>query len=263
MNHRSLSRSASFSISFAAFGSLAALAVLSTLCSGCADDVAEPYHLTHPRVLAIRTEPAVIPASATARLDVLFTDGAAPPRLATPDELTFSLPAELDRPELRGLVAREAEAWVVRSPDEATLAAARAELSLPDGAPIPLPIDVAIRPATATQTPLLAQKGLTFGTIVGNPEPPVLTLSDQQITDGVRIPHGAELALAAAVPLAEPSGEITYRWFASFGELRRYTQPLALITAESDERGPGSLLVIARTPAGGVSWKLVAAEVTD
>lgn len=261
MNHRFTSFS--FSLSFAAVGSLAAVAVVSSLCGGCADDVAEPYHLTHPRVLAIRTEPAVIPAGVTARLDVLYTDGASPPRLATADELSVSLPAELDRPELAQLVSREAEAWVVRGPDEATLAAARAELSLPAGAPIPLPIDVALRPATATQTPLLAQKVLTFGTIVGNPEPPVLTLDDQQITDGVNVPHGAELPLTAAVPLAEPPEEISYRWFASFGELRRYTQPLALITAEADERGPGSLLVIARTPAGGVSWTLIAAEVTD
>jgi hypothetical protein len=265
-------RFATFSCSLATFSSLAALAAASALCTGCADDVAEPYQLTHPRVLAIRAEPAVIPAGTTARLDVLFTDGAAPPRLATTEELTFTLPPELDQPALAGLLAREPQGWVVRSPDEATLAAARAQLELPAGAPVPLPIDVAVDGASHSPNaePLLAQKIVSFGTIVGNPEPPVLTLDDQQITDGVRIPHGAELALSAAMPaaatdspLAEPAGEITYRWFASFGELRRYTQPLALLTAESDERGPGSLLVIARTAAGGVSWTLVAAEVTE
>ena len=272
-------RFATFSCSLAPFtrlGSLAALAAATALCTGCADDVAEPYQLSHPRVLAIRAEPAVIPAGATARLDVLFSDGASPPRLATAEELTFTLPPELEElqlgPQLAGLLVREPQGWVVRSPDEATLAAARAQLELPAGAAVPLPIDVAVDGASDSPDaePLLAQKIVSFGTIVGNPEPPVLTLDDQQITDGVRIPHGAELSLSAAVPaaatdspLAEPPGEITYRWFASFGELRRYTQPLALITAESDERGPGSLLVIARTAAGGVSWTLVAAEVTD
>lgn len=267
-------RLATFSFSLATFGSLAALAAASALATGCADDVAEPYQLSHPRVLAIRTEPAVIPAGTTARLDVLFTDGASPPRLATAEELTFSLPPELDElqlgPQLAGLLVREPQGWVVRSPDEATLAVARAQLELPAGAAIPLPIDVALRTERPTAEPLLAQKIVSFGTIVGNPEPPVLTLDDQQITDGVRIPHGAELSLSAAMPaaatdspLAEPLGEISYRWFASFGELRRYTQPLALITAEPDERGAGSLLVIARTAAGGVSWTLVAAEVTD
>ncbi len=62
------------------FGALAALAAL---LSACGDEVAEPYQLGHPRLLAIRTEPAVLPPGSEARLDALFTDGSAPPRLAT------------------------------------------------------------------------------------------------------------------------------------------------------------------------------------
>lgn len=126
---------------------------------------------------------------------------------------------------------------------------------------------------------------------MGNPEPPLPTFAGQRLPEEsagsradpsrgptsapLRLPHDPALALAAelpscraraaeppATPPAEPSAEISYRWFASFGEVRHYTQPLATISAEAEDRGmTGSLLVVARTPAGGVSWKLVAVTV--
>lgn len=259
------------------FGALATLAALASLAAGCADDIAEPYELGHARLLAIRTEPAVLPPSSAtapseASLDVLFTDGvAAAPRLATAAELTLALPAALDRPELRALLERRADGWHLRAPDEATLQAARAELALPEGAPVSLPIEVTVTPADGAAAPLHAQKLVTFGTFVGNPEPPRLHISDQPVPSAlearVAIPHGAEVALRAELPaeaLAGPPDDVTYRWFSTFGELRYYTQPLALISAEADERDhTGGILVVARTPAGGVSWKFVATEVTD
>jgi hypothetical protein len=247
------------------FSSLAALAAVASLLGGCADDVAEPYELTHPRILAIRTEPAVLPAGSEGRLDVLFTDGVTPPRLATADEISLSLDPALDEalghPDPATLFTRGRAGeggWQLRAPDEATLAAVRAQLGLAAGAAVPLPVDVQITSSTAS---LRAQKAVSFGTFVGNPDPPRISIADQPVAATASLPSGSEISLHAEVPaasLAGPADDVTYRWFSSIGELRRYTQALALIETNAEEAGrEATLLVVARTPAGGVSWNFV------
>lgn len=276
-------------VSLAGILALGLAVAVAALTAGCGDEIAEPYELGHPRLLAIRTEPAVIPPSRGAgaggdgvsegKLDALFTDGETPPRLAEADELTVELAeellsglGELARAQLRGLIERRADGWHVRAPDEAALQAARVALGVPEGAPVALPLEVTVEPASAELPgsqvgPLRAQKLVSFGTFVGNPEPPELVIGEQPVATRVAIPRGAEVTLRAALPpaaLAGPPDDATYRWFASFGEVRHYTQPLALISAESGDGGSeGGILVVARTAAGGVSWKFVAAEVTD
>lgn len=245
------------------FASLSIAAAAASLLGGCADDVAEPYELTHPRLLAIRTEPAVLPADRDGRLDVLFTDGLAPPRLATADEISLSLPpaiAEaLGHPDPATLFTRDRDGWQLHAPDEATLAAARTQLGLAADAAVPMPLDVTVTPATAA--PLMAQKAVSFGTFVGNPDAPKISIADLPASGSASLPSGSEISLHAEVPaasLAGPPDDVTYRWFSSVGELRHYTQPLALIETDAEEAGrEATLLVVARTPAGGVSWNFV------
>lgn len=254
------------------FTTLSVAAAAASLLGGCADDVAEPYELTHPRVLAIRTEPAVLPAGSDGRLDVLFTDGSAPPRLATAGELALALAPAIDEalghPDPATLFTRERDGWRLHAPDEATLAAARAQLGLAAGAAVPLPVDVTVdltldatRDPAAAAAPLMAQKVVSFGTFVGNPDAPQISIAGQPATATTSLPSGSEVSLRAEVPaasLAGPPDDVTYRWFSSVGELRHYTQPLALIETDAEEASrEATLLVVARTQAGGVSWNFV------
>lgn len=252
-------------ISSLTFSSLAVIAAASSLCSGCADDVAEPYQLTHPRVLAICTEPAAIPAEGEASLEVLFTDGASPPRLASPGELAVRLSPAVPA-ELASLLSREADGWRVRAPDEATLALARAQLGLAAEAAVPLPLDLQLDLQLASESAsLMAQKVVALGTFVGNPAPPQITIGDRPATAETAVPAGSEISLHASLEGAGSGGEeaggpagplddVTYRWFSSAGELRRYTQPLALLETSAEAGALATVLVVARTPAGGVSW---------
>lgn len=258
-------------ISSLTFTSLALIAAAASLCGGCADDVAEPYQLNHPRVLAIRTEPAAIPAEGEARLEVLFTDGASPPRLAAPGELEVRLSPAVPA-ELASLLSREADGWRVRAPDEATLDLARAQLGLAAAAAVPLPLELDLQLSSESAS-LMAQKVVALGTFVGNPEPPQITIGDRPATAETAVPTGSEISLRASLAgerggeedggPAGPLDDVTYRWFSSAGELRRYTQPLALLETSAAEAGAlATVLVVARTPAGGVSWALAAVRPT-
>lgn len=259
-------------ISSLTFSCLAVVAAAASLCGGCADDVAEPYQLTHPRVLAIRTEPAAIPAEGEARLEVLFTDGVSPPRLAAPGELEVRLSPAVPA-ELASLLSREADGWRVRAPDEATLDLARAQLGLASEAAVPLPLELDLELSSESAS-LMAQKVVPLGTFVGNPEAPQIIIGDQPAAAETAVPIGSEISLRASLEGAEAGGEdtggpagplddVTYRWFSSAGELRRYTQPLALLETSAAEAGAlATLVVVARTPAGGVSWAFAAVRPT-
>lgn len=253
---------------------LAVAAAAASLCGGCADDVAEPYQLTHPRVLAIRTEPAAVPAEGQARLEVLFTDGVSPPRLAAPGELEVRLSPAVPA-ELASLLSREADGWRVRAPDEATLDLARAQLGLASEAAVPLPLDLQLDLQLSSETAsLMAQKVVALGTFVGNPEAPQIIIGDQPAAAETAVPIGSEISLRASLEGAEAGGEdsggpagplddVSYRWFSSAGELRRYTQPLALLETSTAEAGAlATVMVVARTPAGGVSWAFAAVRPT-
>lgn len=233
------------------------LALLLTTMMGCSDEIAEPFQLDHARILAIRLDPAVLPPESTAALDVLFTDSSARPRLATPEQIDVSLPPELDRAELRTVLRRSRDGWRIDSPDTATLLAVRAALGTADNDPVLLPIEIEIR---SEDGPLYAQKLVAFGAVATNPAPPQLRVQNGNVDDMARIPLADDVALEV-----QSAGEtISYRWFSSLGEMRRYTQPQATISLDAADRGrSGYLAVVARTSAGGVSWKIVTFEVTD
>lgn len=238
---RSVARASSRSLALAAALALAA----------CADDVAEPYQLDHARVLAVRTTLAQLGPGQRGALEVLFTDSTAQPRLATDAEVTATLPPELDRPELAGLLARRDGQWQVQAPDAAALAAARAALAVPVGAPLQIPLDVRVASADGT---LLTQKLVSLGVAVENPPPPEVRIAGAAVEGPAQVPAGAPVALA--VSGVEPDAAV--RWFSSVGELRRYTQVEAELEASELELADGgTLAVVVRSSTGGVAWRLV------
>lgn len=221
--------------------SLAALAA-------CADDVAQPYELDHARVLAIRTDPAQLGPGDRGALEVLATDAAATPRLATPAELEVTLAPELDRPELRALLTASPQGWAVQAPDAASLAQARVALALPADAPLPLPLRVRVH---LPDRVLEAHKVVLIGAHLPNPPPPQILLSEPTARSG----DDTERSLTIS---AMPPGA-SARWFAWPGELAAYTQPEATWTLSPQERSAGGLVaVVVRSLDGGVAWRIQA-----
>jgi hypothetical protein len=232
------------------------LLLFAILTAGCADDVAQPYELDHARVLAIRMEPAALAPGATGTLEVLFTDSTAVPRLAPPDALTVALAAPLADPQLWSLVQPTALGWQVHAPDAATLRAIRAGLGIRDEAPLILPLTIEVATQDGT---LRAQKLVPVGASGANPAAPALRDDSGKPLTTLEIAPGDEVGVQV-----EAAPELEVRWFSSLGELRHYTLPAASITASSQEHGAaGSLMVVVRNQAGGVSWNLVPLQVTN
>jgi hypothetical protein len=231
-------------------------ALVAALLAGCAGDVAQPYELDHARVLAVRVEPAALAPGETGTVTVLFTDSRAEPRVASPEGLTLRLAEPFARPEWQALLQPTSRGWQVRAPDASNLRAIRASLALADDVPlvVPLTIDVATQDGT-----LRAQKLLAVGTTATNPAAPALRDASGNPLTQLEISAGVEVGLSTE---ATPGLEV--RWFSSLGELRRYTQAESSIKAAADERGAaGSLMVVVRDQAGGVSWNLVPLQVTN
>lgn len=213
------------------------------LLASCADDVAQPYDLDHARILAVRTDLAQLGPGDRSALEVLVTDSAASPYLASPAQLEVRLAPELARPELASLLVSSPDGWAVHAPDADTLAQARAALGLPASEPLPLPLTLRVRTADGV---LEAQKVVLLGAHLPNPPAPEISLLERAVG------QDTELSLEA---LAMPQ-DASVRWFAWPGELTSYTQPAATWTLSPDERPQARLALVLRNPQGGIAWQV-------
>lgn len=217
------------------------------LAAGCAD-VTEPYELAHPRVIAIRTEPAALAPGARGRIEVLVT-GADGPRLAPDDTLAVTVPAAL---AALVRVAREGDGWSVVAPSAEQVAAARAVLSVPDDQPLALPLELVTEVDGVT---LAAQKWTIVGASADNPA------IDGVAVDGVA---ASELRVAAGssprLSVRHDAGDAAVvRWLSSVGDLARYQTAEA--TLDAARAAAGAIVVVVRDGRGGVAWRIVPAAV--
>lgn len=126
---------------------------------GCAD-VAQPYELEHPRIMAVAVTPPGLAAGETARIDVLITDGA--PRVADP--------AEVEITSMFGLAIERGETWTITADERTSVVAFEVRVG-----------------------ELTAQKTLAFGAHADNPPVPAIAAPLDEI------PANRDLELAPVV----------------------------------------------------------------
>ncbi len=207
--------------------SILVLAILFTslFTVGC-DDVAGLARLDHAQILAVRTEPANVAPGQRARVDLLAGDDSGEVFEASPETLTAGVLA----------VEHAADGWYVTAgatPEIATL-----EVSL-----------------TIDGTVWRAAKSLVVNVSAANPTIATMQV-DGAASEQLVVPVGSKPALAASGEGRDP---LEYAWYSSVGDLEGYRQPTAMLDAAAPAEG--TVVVVVRDSAGGVSWQLVPARV--
>jgi hypothetical protein len=144
-------------------------------------------------------------------------------------------------------LAPDAGKWVVSAPSADQLVAARAELGLPAGAPVPLSIGVSYAGGT-----LLAFKTVFLGEARANP------VLEEMLIDGVAAPATDIVVQPLAdVPLSVKAQDPdVVNWLTSCGTMHDFDLPQAYLRVEKDDPTEGQLGVVLRKVDGGVAWRL-------
>lgn len=202
--------------------------------AACVPDSDPPWQLDHDRIVAVRAEPPAILPGEVASLDVLVAHAGGPTSIEAP-----RVASAADQ-SLYTAVHFVFDHWQVDGPDEAQLAAARAEMGLAGNAPVPLDVTVQV------QGPLYAEKRVLLGATAQNPPMPSVTI------DGAAAPSAIMLGAHRAVPLLIQAQDV--RWLTSCGELGEDREPAVTLT--TGDACTGELVVVVRDGAGGVVWQV-------
>jgi len=224
---------------------LAAIAVAAAA-AGCMGDIDPPWQLSHDRIVAVRADPPGLAPGGTARIDAL---------LAHKDQMTSvespELAAVVSPASLSDVVSFQGGSWMVTAPAEDRMVAARSELKLAAGAPVPLQVGVSYAGRT-----LMATKTITLGQAAANP------VLDGLMIDGKPIdPAAPSAALTVGklvnVPLSVNASDVDFDviWLTSCGTMHDFDLPQAYLRVETDDPQTGEVGVVLRDAHGGVAWK--------
>lgn len=211
--------------------------------AGCTDDLDPPWQLDHDRIVAVRATPPAIEPGGRAELDAL---------IALAGGKTSERPPELaivvSPMALAGAVALDGGRWIVAAPEAAKLDAARAELRLEPGAPVPLVVGVSYEGQA-----LFATKTVWLGMTADNPS------LDAMMIDGAPADSQAELVVGKLVDVrlsiaAEIDDDIN--WLTSCGTMHDFDLPQAYLRVEAEDPTEGELAVVRRDTRGGVAWRV-------
>jgi hypothetical protein len=209
----------------------------------CMGDIDPPWQLDHDRIVAVRAVPPGIASGQTSAIDALLARKGQTTSVATPELARVVSPASLS-----DVLSSSAGRWLVTAPDETRLAAARRELALAAGAPVPLEISVSY----AGQ--LVATKTVVLGQPADNPP-----IGGKIAIDG-KPPGDAELVVGklVKVPLSIDLDDVAFdvTWLTSCGTMHDFDLPQAYLKVEADDPAAGELAVVVRDAHGGVSWQL-------
>lgn len=219
----------------------AAVAAL-VLLGACADGIDEQWELRHDRIIAVRATPPGILPGETSVIDALVGSVDAAPVESPPEAATVISPMSL-----AGAVRFDSGKWVVTAPDEAALAAARTELGLMAGAPVPLSVGVSY----AQQT-LLGFKTVYLGEARQNP-----MLEDMMIAGAAPPQTEIVVPLLTDVPLSVKGEDPdVVNWLTSCGTMHDFDLPKAYLRVEKEDPTEGNLAVVLRKVDGGVAWRV-------
>jgi hypothetical protein len=217
-------------------------AVLAAL-AGCSGDVAPDWQLAHDRVIAVRATPPRIASGGLAQIDALLGHDGQPPGEVDPDTAEVVSPASL-----AGALARPATRWTVTAPGDDQLAAARRELGLDAGAPVPLQLRVGF-----TQLGQTALKIVWLGPHSDNPviDPATIDGRDGLAEAQLTVPAGVDVPLVVAFDT-----NYNINWLTSCGTMHDFDLAMAHLRVEPEDPHAGTLAVVIRDALGGVAWHL-------
>jgi hypothetical protein len=220
--------------------SLALLALLGL--GACSGDLDPQWQLDHDRIVAVRATPPAIAPGSRSTLDALLGKKGGPVSVAAPELATVVSPTSLS-----DTLTLEAGNWVVTAPSEDRLIAARAELMLAAGAPVPLQVGVSY----AGQT-LLATKTVLLGAAADNP-PLANVMIDGRPAGTSEIVVGS----LVKVPLSVDANDVDFdvAWLTSCGTMHDFDLPTAYLEVEADDPTAGELVLVVRDAGAGVSWQ--------
>lgn len=217
---------------------------------GCTDELDPPWQLDHDRIVAVRAEPPGI-TEGTSTIDGLVSLVGEGTRVAPPEVAIVASPRAL-----AGALVNDGGMWKVNMPREAELAAARAELGLPDGTPVPLLVGVAYQ-----GTALKATKTVMLGVTLQNPSVESARIAEARDAEGQLMAAMTELVIDDTgethfrVELADPEND-DVNWLTSCGDMHDFDLPQAYVTFEADTPRQGELAVVVRDERGGVAWRV-------
>ncbi|HEX3474800.1 MAG TPA: hypothetical protein VHT91_07145 [Kofleriaceae bacterium] len=217
----------------------AALAVL----AGCTGDVAPDWQLSHDRVIAVRAAPPRIVSGETSRIDALLGHQGQPPDDVDPDTAEVVSPASL-----AAALGRQATRWTVTAPGDDALAAARSELGLDPGAPVPLQLRVGF-----TELGQTALKIVWLGQHTDNPviDPVTINGMDGLAEAQLTVPAGVDVPLVVNFDATH-----NINWLTSCGTMHDFDLAMAHLRVEPEDPHAGTLAIVVRDTLGGVAWQL-------
>lgn len=189
----------------------------------------EAWQLDQDRVVDVRSTPPRLAPGEHALVDALMAHADGPTTIEIPSAMTAG------HSPLFQAVNFIFDHWEVIGPDAAALDAARAELGLVAGTPIPLDVAVIFGPLSGEH--VTTHKVIWLGESAANPDLPSIEIDP--------IALGRDLSLSAAAT--------DVRWFTSCGTLRASDEPTA--TLRIDESCTGELAVVVRDGLGGTVWQ--------
>jgi hypothetical protein len=220
----------------------------------CNADLDEPWQLAHDRIIAVRATPPRIMPGEQSTLDLLLGYEELPIAQRGPDLAQVVMPESLE-----DTLAPDGGQWIVTAPDEARLAAAREELGLEPGAPVPLTIGLAVmwpyEVASVDGRTFGATKTVWLGDTAQNPDLVGMLVNGDAPGD-----HGSELVVPKQekVPLfVEADDEVDIvNWLTSCGEMHDFDLHSAYLKVLPEQPQDGELAVVKRDAQGGVSWRV-------
>jgi hypothetical protein len=209
------------------------------LLAGCLGDIDPEWQLDHTRIIAVRATPPHIPAGATSQLDMLVATKGAGTSTPPPDGVIVVSPMSL-----AGALA----GTTVTAPSEDQLAAARTELGLMPGVPVPLQLGIAYGSLVATKTVFLGDAAdnpmLTNVTIGGAPAP----AAGQMIT----VPPDTDVHMSVDAD----DTVMLVDWLTSCGTMHDFDLHASYIHVLPADPQSGELVLELRDTAGGVTWSV-------
>ena len=218
-------------------------ALLVVLC-GCIGDIDPPWQLDHDRVVVVRATPPRVQTGQTSLFDGLIAHKGGPSDVEQPIGATAVKPLSL-----YPAVLDNQGVWGVVGPDAATLDAARDELALPAGAPVPF--EVAMEFPSSNGHSLFATKIVWLGDTGDNPAAPAITFDGEPPGDAIQIPADTDVPLATDVA---PAWKVN--WLTSCGTMHDDDEHAAFVHVLPADRQAGELAVVLRDDRGGVSWRV-------
>jgi hypothetical protein len=206
------------------------------LLAGCAGDIDPQWQLDHDRIVAVRaTPPHLAMPGDTAQLDLLVGHKGAMTTEQPPDLATVITPASL---------AGAVSGATVTAPSDAQLAAARTELKIADGMPVPLTIGVSAGAFAAIKTVWLGEAG-------DNPVLADLTVSG--------VPPGTELVVPPDMDVrlfvTADDSNLVVNWLTSCGTMHDFDLHSAYLHVLPADPQTGELAIVVRDSSGGVAWQ--------